>query len=389
MILLEGPYVSDFLKQTIKEYRIPVIRNSFSAGVFAEEEQPTISEEEVVQRMKRNPEQLIYTNSENSIHWIEEHLSFTSLPGKINLFKNKVRFRELLGPLFPDYFFQSIPFGELAKTDVSGFSFPFIIKPAVGFFSMGVYKVDKTDEWPGIVEKITEEVKLVQHLYPKEVFDSTDFIAEASIEGTEYAIDCYYNAEGEPVILNIMKHLFSSDKDMSDRVYITSKEVISSNLKPMKRFLKEVGTIAGVQNFAAHVEVRIDNNGRIVPIEVNPMRFGGWCTTPDLAWHAHGFNIYDYFLSKKEPDWDRLLAEKDGEVFSVVVLDNSTGKEGADIRSFDYEKLLTNFGNPLEVRKVDYRNYPLFGFVFAQTKSEQMDELFRILTSDLTEYIRI
>ena len=387
MILLEGPYVSDFLKQTIKDFSIPVINNSFSSEIFDRNSQQLISEKEVVEYMKQHPEQLIYTNSENSIHWVEKHLSFTRLPEKINLFKNKVRFRELLRNQFPDYFFKSIPFGELGITDVSDFSFPFIIKPAVGFFSMGVYKVDKPEEWKEIVEKITEEVQRVQHLYPKEVFDSTEFIAEANIEGTEYAIDCYYNAEGKPVILNIMKHLFSSDKDMSDRVYITSKEIISSNLVQMKRFLEEMGNAAGINNFAAHVEVRIDDNGRIVPIEVNPMRFGGWCTTPDLAWYAHGFNIYDYFLSQREPAWDQLLADKDGQVYSVVVLDNSTGTEGNSIQSFDYEKLLQDFENPLELRKVDYRSYPLFGFVFAQTKSDQMDELIRILKSDLSEYI--
>ena len=156
----------------------------------------------------------------------------------------------------------------------------------------------------------------------------------------------------------------------------------------MKWFLEKMGNAAGINNFAAHVEVRVDDNGRIVPIEVNPMRFGGWCTTPDLAWYAHGFNIYNYFLTQKKPDWDQLLADKDGQVFSVVVLDNSTGTEGKNIQSFDYERLLQNFENPLELRKVDYRSYPLFGFVFVQTHTGRMDELIRILKSDLTEYMR-
>ncbi|GET30894.1 ATP-grasp domain-containing protein [Prolixibacter sp. SD074] len=387
MILLEGPYVSDFLKQTIKNYRIPVVYTSFSAKILDEKEHQLISTADAVKRVERNPEQLIYTNSENSIHWVEQNLPFSGFPEKINMFKNKVRFRKLLRDKYPEYFFKGIPFHELSTTDVSGFTFPFIIKPAVGFFSMGVYKVDKPEEWPDIVARITEEVAKVQNLYPKEVFDSTEFIAEECIDGTEYAIDCYYNADGKPVILNIMKHLFSSDKDMSDRVYITSKEIILSNLDSMGDFLKEMGVSAGVKNFAAHVEVRINDDGHIVPIEVNPMRFGGWCTTPDLAWYAHGFNIYEYFLSQKEPDWNQLLANKDGQVFSVVVLDNSTGREGKQIPEFDYDRLMRNFEKPLELRKVDYRSYPLFGFVFAQTRSDQMDELTRILKSDLSEYI--
>ena len=388
MILLEGPYASDFLKQTISDYRIPMLENPFSQEVVGQAEHVVLSADEVVRRMKQNPEQLIYTNSENSIHWIEKNLSFTPFPEKISLFKNKIRFRELLQSRYPDYFFQGIPFRDLEKTDPSGFSFPFIIKPAVGFFSMGVYRVGKPEEWADVVSRIKDQVDQVQQLYPKEVFDATEFIAEAVIEGTEYAIDCYYDVNGKPVILNIMKHLFSSDMDMSDRVYITSKEVVASNLEPMGQFLEEMGNAADVRNFAAHVEVRMDSSGNIIPIEVNPMRFGGWCTTPDLAWYAFGMNIYDFFLSRKKPDWNRILAAKNDDIYSVVVLDNSTGTAGRNIDSFDYDGVWKSFAQPLEMRRVDYKRYPLFGFLFAQTQPDQTDELIRILKSDLSEYIQ-
>lgn len=58
-----------------------------------------------------------------------------------------------------------------------------------------------------------------------------------------------------------------------------------------------------LKNFPAHIEIRIDKNGNINPIEVNPLRFGGWCTTGDISWYAYGFNSYEYFLKGKKPDW--------------------------------------------------------------------------------------
>lgn len=39
-----------------------------------------------------------------------------------------------------------------------------------------------------------------------------------------------FNRDGKPVILNMMKHIFASGKDVNDRVYITSKEIVEQYL---------------------------------------------------------------------------------------------------------------------------------------------------------------
>ena len=39
-----------------------------------------------------------------------------------------------------------------------------------------------------------------------------------------------------------------------------------------------------------------DSKDRIFPIEINPLRFGGWCTTADLLGVAIGYNAYEYYL---------------------------------------------------------------------------------------------
>jgi hypothetical protein len=174
---------------------------------------------------------------------------------------------------------------------------------------------------------------------------------------------------------------------VNDRVYITSKEIIETYLESITKFLSEIGQRACLINFPAHVEVRIAENGIVAPIEVNPLRFGGWCSTPDLAWHAYGINLYEYLFQQKEPDWNAVLNSKDGAVFSNIVLNNSTGIEGKNIQSFNYEKLLADFEKPLELRKADYSKFPLFGFLFCETRKNNLQELERILMSDLKEYV--
>ncbi len=142
-----------------------------------------------------------------------------------------------------------------------------------------------------------------------------------------------------------------------------------------------------MKNFPVHVELRISREGTLTPIEINPLRFGGWCTTADLTMHAYGFNPYLYFLRGLRPDWERILAGKDGTLFSIVVLDNSTGVEPGRILDFDHDRLAEKFTKLLELRKIDHRKFGFFGFLFVETGEEDSGELDSILHSDLREFI--
>ncbi len=387
MIIIDKPYVSGFLKETIKKNSFPVIGTSDAGSLLGAEAFPLISENDAVLAFRASGGLPLYASSENSIQWIEKHLEFTGIPQKIRLFKDKAAFRDLLKPLYPDFFYRKVRLDELSQLKPDGWPFPLIIKPSTGFFSLGVHRVDDAGSWDAVIREISEEAIGISNLYPREVLNVDDFIIEECIEGEEYAVDCYYNREGKAVILGILLHLFSSEHDVSDRVYITSKEIIESRLPDINNFLTDMGNLAGLVNFPAHVEVRITGDGRIIPIEVNPMRFGGWCTTADLTWHAWGFNSYEYYHWGKEPDWNSITALKSGLTYSLVVLDNSTGIRGDRITGFDFARLSENFRNPLEIRPVDHAVWPLFGFVFCETQSNDMDELYRILRSDLREYL--
>jgi len=387
MIFVDKPYISDLFRQTILDNSFPVVKTEMARELGFHDEPYFLDEDEAIKLARSSKDIRIYTTSENSISWIAQHLSFTDLPEKIDLFKNKARFREMISPMYPDFYFQEVTLGDLDSLDIEEIPLPFVIKPAVGFFSMAVYKVAHPGQWEGIKESINAEIQRVQHLYPREVMNTSTFIIEQCIVGDEFAIDAYYDAAGEPVILNIYNHIFSSDTDVSDRVYISSKEIIESNIDEFREFLGRVGELSGVKNFPMHVEIRRDGSGILLPIEINPMRFGGWCTTADLTCFAYGFNPYKYYFSQKRPDWPAVLKDKDGKLYSIIVLDNSTGVDGDRITSFDYDTLLSRFEHPLDFRRIDYKQYPVFGFLFTETQKDRFSELEAILSSDLKEFI--
>ena len=387
MFFVDKPYVSDFFKMTVRDNAIPVVGTDIAKKLGLYSGTKVISEDRAIEMARELDNLTIYTTSENSIGWISKHLAFINLPEKIALFKDKLKFRELIKSIFPNFYFKKVRVEDLKKVQFNEMPLPFIIKPTVGFMSMGVYKVSNLEEWTNTIDSIIAEIDQIKDLYPAEVLDTSSFIIEQCINGEEFAVDAYYNSIGEPVILSILKHTFSSETDVSDRVYISSKEIIESNLEEFTDFVGKIGNLAGVKNFPVHIELRRDNDGTLLPIEVNPMRFGGWCTTADISFLAYGFNPYLYYYSQKKPNWSEVLKGKEGKLFSIIVLDNSTGIDVDEITSFNYEKLLSNFEKPIELRKIDYKKYPVFGFLFAETRENNFIELKNILDSDLNEFI--
>ena len=388
MIVIGKPFVSDFFVNTIKENNFPIVSTPEARNMIDDPTLNWITEEEAKVRLKNNPNTALYTNSENTIGWVEKNCAPSNLPGQIKIFKDKIKFRELIQDAFPNYFFKGVKHKDLGKLNLEEIKFPFIVKPAIGFFSVAVHKVDRPDEWDEVLDTIDHEIKKSQGLYPKEVVNTADFIIEEYIEGEEYAIDCYFDRDGKPVVLNILHHVFSSENDVSDRVYSTSKKIMEKHRDGILDFLEMMGDKTNLINFPAHVEVRINDEGSIYPIEVNPLRFGGWCTTGDLSWYAYGINSYDYFFNSKRPDWENILKTRTGKTYSIIVLDNNSGIQENDIASFDYEQLARDFEKPLSLRKIDFNAYSVFGFLFTETTEGNEKELNRILVSNLKKYIR-
>jgi hypothetical protein len=389
MFIVDKPYVSDFLKDTIKRNHFPVIKTENVEEFGFKNGQNIIDEDRAIDILRSSDNIRLYTNSENALGWITKKLPFSDIPTKIGLFKNKASFRKLLEPLYPDFLYQEVSVKNLEKINPSDIIFPIIIKPTVGFFSFGVNKINNPEEWVVTVSQLQKDLKRVSGIFPKEVFNDTSFIIEQVIEGDEFAIDAYFDEGGDPVVLNILEHVFSSDADVSDRIYMTSQSILESNYSRVLSFLKQIGRIFQVRLFPVHVEIRIDREGFIQPIEINPMRFGGWCTTPDLAYYAYGFNAYELYMYQERPDWEKILAKKNSEIYSLIVLDNSTGWDPSKIVAFDYSSLLKRFEMPLELRKLDYKKHPVFGFLFAQTHPENRSELEKILRSNLREFVTL
>jgi biotin carboxylase len=76
---------------------------------------------------------------------------------------------------------------EIHQLSVSEINFPFAIKPAVGFFSIGVHIVENEKDW--IKTKSELQPEKLKSSFPKNVLNTNNFTFEEFILGEEYAID--------------------------------------------------------------------------------------------------------------------------------------------------------------------------------------------------------
>ncbi len=421
MIILEEPYVSLFLQETLDRLRVPVLRNAAIDILHVSSKLNYLSSEDFIRTYRENSSAIsnektnektnekshekssvppLYSSSENALEWISQNLQNLNgydLQEKIQYFKDKFKFRQLMQSHFPDFHYAKVPLVELTDLDPTTmqFQFPIIVKPNIGFFSVGVYKVNTSADWKPIVEKIHQEMANLQDMFPTSVVDSAEFIIEDCIEGDEYAVDVYFDNHSQPVILNVMKHIFSSPEDTSDRLYITSKEIIESTHDRFQEILREIGKASGIQKFPMHIEFRMTpsqnesgNEGEIGIIEANAMRFAGLCVT-DLAYFAYGTNNYEMFFKQEKPDWHTVLRGKEGKIYAMIVGTIPRELKLEDIESVDYQAFCDKLSNVMECREMDVHKFPLFTITFAEFDESTKDEMEWALKSDFHEFFHL
>ena len=130
MIILEKPYVSEFLLETIVQNDIAVLQNDVVQRAEIEEGAlRLITTEQAKNHYLAQEFPLIYSNSENSISWVLENLPQSNLSEYIRLFKDKAAFRDLLNELYPNFYYKVVEFSELVNLNLKEIKFPVVIKP--------------------------------------------------------------------------------------------------------------------------------------------------------------------------------------------------------------------------------------------------------------------
>ncbi len=364
MIFLNTTYVSPLLQQALFDNEVAIF---------------DLQQQAIIRPSKKRTVGIL--NAEDAFSAYKVHYPHTQATQLAELFKNKIAFRKHLATYHAGFFFKELTFKELHTIDASTLSYPLIIKPAVGYSSVGVYRIDDAVNFKQTLNKL-EQTMLAA--IDTATLHKQLFLLESYISGQEFAIDMYYNDALEPVILNIFTRMFKDAHDMSDRIYYTSKEIMAQYLAPITDYLKELQAVFRIQEpMPLHIELRIDESGHIMPIEVNPLRFAGEGTT-ELGYFAYNVNPYDYFFQNKKPNWPALLEQMDEQIYCFTCAAFETMPTEDEQYDINHEQLKKNFSNILEYRHLPKEVGATFAVIFYGCHS--LDALQPILSLDFETF---
>lgn len=383
MIILEKPYVSAPLVEYLEKSQIAVLKNEMAELLTKQGHRLNLLNDiEFVEQYKQTGK--LYAVSENALVWLYPHLAGSELVEKVKIVKDKAEFRKICAKIFPDFYYKEVEMNDLRSLNPDELPLPLVIKPAVGFLSVGVYIVRSKAEWNAALDDIDKNFAKQCEVFPETVVKSGKFVLEDFIQGEEYAVDAFYDKDGKPNIINIFHHIFKSETDVSDRLYCMSKEIFESNYGKFNQFLIDLNGVLQLRNFPMHVEFRVDKNtGKAIPIEVNPLRFAGMCLN-DLTRHTCGLLPVQAFFEGIHPDYATMWNGIEDDVFSFVVLD----KPYETTKALDFEKIKNHFHGVVETRDIMNPAMSVWGFLFVKTDKVHRTELQEILNSDLTEFIK-
>ena len=244
MIILEDPYVSPELATFAADRQEPVLDTPAArqAGLDYGLHLNLVSSRDFGRLCCQG--QRLYSNSENSLDWLYSRSGNAGLVRATELLKNKLLFRQRLAPLFPDFHFRELTLRDVMETHFESLPGPCVLKPAVGFFSLGVYSIENAQQWRAARDDIAAGAVRWRKEYPAAVLDNQVWLLESLIQGTEYAVDVYFNSRGEAVICNILQHDFASSEDVSDRLYYTSADIIRRMSGPLEAWFDQINELS-------------------------------------------------------------------------------------------------------------------------------------------------
>lgn len=379
MVILERPFASDMMVETLEKNGIPVLKNEMSQERVLNGK--VLSDNEFCEEYKKTGK--LYTVSENALGWIYDHIQDKRFLDGISIVKDKSAFRKICRDIYPDFFFKEVNINEMAQLNTDSIVFPCVIKPSVGFLSKGVFVVHNPEEYRKAVETLQQDFAKAGADFPEFVVGKSRFLIEEYIHGEEYAVDAYYDENENPVILNIFHHKFMDESDTSDRLYMTSKGLFDQYEEPFTRFLTNLNNTLHLRNFPMHIEFRYDGK-KAVPIEINPLRFTGFCLN-ELQVFISGQHPMLSFLKGRRVTKDEMWKGREDFTYAFTVLDLPKGDED---KAFDDEKFSADFPGVIDVRLVPDKTSGVAATVFLKVETANVQAFDRIISLDMHEYMK-
>lgn len=342
-----------------------------------------LSSEELAQSDIRFQEtDKVYVPSETALSTVIERMDNPACVEGINKLKDKYLCREALSSLYPDFYFAKCKLEEIPHLDTKGKKI--VIKPLSGFFGTGVRFADADTDLEALKAEIRSEVAENSRFFPESVLTKDEYVVEEFIEGEEYAVDMFYDEQGHAVITNIYHHPVSESPDYAHLMYYSNKKLFGLYLESFSRFFNEFGATLKLRNFPIHAEFKLRGT-EFIPIEFNPMRYGGFGLA-DLTSLSYGYQPIAAYLNSQAPDWEAIWKSRERYNYAFILAYNGKGLDlnkqvPKHARFKDY---LQKYAELMDYVELDFQRNPVFAIAYV--RSDDYEQMMGLLGTEFRDF---
>ncbi len=329
-------------------------------------------------------EDKVYVPSETSLSIVMDRIEDKDYVEGINKLKNKYFCREVIQPMYPDFYFAKATIDQIPKLDLIGKKV--VIKPLKGFFGTGVRFANESTDLTELAKDMQKEVEENAKFFPESILTKNEYIIEEEITGDEYAVDMFFNKDGEVCITNIYYHPEPMIADYFHLMYYTNESIFNDYLATFTDFFNNLNKIMKLKSFPIHAEFK-KQDGIMVPIELNPMRYGGFGLS-DLTYNSFHYKpISGYFYDNKA-DWTKIWAERKDKNFAWILgyNGNSINVNESQPMHDEYIEYLKEYCSIIDYVELNHLENPVFSLAYIV--NNDLNRKKELLSTDFNRFFR-
>jgi hypothetical protein len=148
-------------------------------------------------------------------------------------------------------------------------------------------------------------------------------------------------------------------------------------------FLVQLNKVLQLHDFPMHIEFRYDGK-KAIPIEVNPLRFAGFCLN-ELQTHISGLHPIVAYLENIHIGKEEMWQGKEKDTYSFLVLERPS--DAAPEERFNEKNFREDMMDVLELRPLADPTVGVAATAFIRTDDAHKAELEHILHLDMHDYM--
>lgn len=332
--------------------------------------------------IKFRPTDKVYVPSETSLSIVMERMEDKTYVDGINKLKNKYFCREALSSMYPDFYFTKASLAEIPSLDLKGKKV--FIKPLKGFFGTGVRYADENTNLKDLAQEMNKEVETNAKFFSESVLTKDEYVIEEFITGDEYAVDMFFDEAGKPAIMNIYLHPDPVIADYFHLMYYSNKDIFDKFLATFNEFFNQLNKVMKLKSFPMHAEFKLQD-GIMVPIELNPMRYGGFGLS-DMTYNSYDFQPITAYFDNQPVDWSKIWETRKENNYGWILAynGNKIDVNTATPKHAEFRSFLAKNSEIMDYVKLDHKTNPVFALAYVKNKS--LAKLKELLATEFNDF---